>query len=69
VPGYPQTCSARQSAKVNYPDDKLLVALGTGKSWRAVSAATGIPFSTVQKHARLLCYSPSVRGRETRHGG
>ena len=25
-------------------------------------AATGIPFSTVQKHARLLGYSPPVRG-------
>jgi DNA invertase Pin-like site-specific DNA recombinase len=33
---------------------KLIVALDTGKSWRAVSVATGIPFSTVQKHARLL---------------
>ena len=39
---------------------KLIAALDTGKSWRAVSAATGIPFSTVQKHARLLGYSPPL---------
>jgi DNA invertase Pin-like site-specific DNA recombinase len=48
---------------------KLIAALDTGKSWRAVSAATSIPFSTVQKHARLFGYSPPGRGRETRHGG
>jgi hypothetical protein len=34
-----------------------------------VSAATGIPFSTFQSHARLLGYSPPVRQHETRHGG
>jgi DNA invertase Pin-like site-specific DNA recombinase len=38
--------------------EKLQAALDTGKSWRAVSAETGIPFSTVQKHARALGYSP-----------
>ena len=52
------------------PDRKKLIdALNTGKSWRAVSAATGIPFSTVQKRARLLGYSPPVRVRGTGHGG
>ena len=48
---------------------KLIAALDTGKSWRAVSAATGIPFSTVQKHARLLGYSPPMGQRGSRHGG
>jgi hypothetical protein len=47
---------------------KLIAALDTGMSWRAVSAATGIPFSTVQKHARLLGYSPPGRERENRDG-
>ena len=48
--------------------NKLIAALDTGKSWRAVSGATGLPFSTVQKHARLLGYSPPTREGETRHG-
>lgn len=47
---------------------KLMAALDCGQSWRAVSAATGIPFSTVQKHARLLGYSPPGRKRENGHG-
>jgi len=66
LPANLQRASERQGRR---PDDKLIAALDTGKSWRAVSAATGIPFSTVQKHARLLGYSPPVRGRENRHGG
>ena len=48
---------------------KLVAALDSGRSWRAVSAATGIPFSTVQKHARLLGYAPPGRGCEIGHGG
>jgi DNA invertase Pin-like site-specific DNA recombinase len=41
--------------------DKLRTALATGKSWRAVSASTGIPYSTVQKHAREMGYVPPGR--------
>ena len=41
--------------------EKLRMALDTGKSWHAVSIATGIPYSTVKKHARSLGYSPPER--------
>jgi DNA invertase Pin-like site-specific DNA recombinase len=41
--------------------DKLRMALDTGKPWHAVSVATGIPYSTVKKHARALGYSPPER--------
>src|SRR6476469_5391106 len=64
LPANQQRASERQGRP---PDDKLIAALDTGKSWRAVSAATGISFSTMQRHARLLGYSPLVRGREIRH--
>ena len=37
------------------------MALDTGTSWHAVSIATGIPYSTVKKHARALGYSPPER--------
>ena len=43
--------------------EKLSMALDSGKSWHAVSIATGIPYSTVKKHARALGYSPSERQR------
>ena len=42
---------------------KLRMALDTGKSWHAVSIATGIAYSTVKKHARALGYSPPERHR------
>jgi DNA invertase Pin-like site-specific DNA recombinase len=40
---------------------KLRMALETGESWHAVSMKTGIPYSTVKKHARALGYEPSRR--------
>jgi DNA invertase Pin-like site-specific DNA recombinase len=43
--------------------EKLRMALDSGKSWHAVSIATGIPYSTVKKHARALGYSPPERRR------
>jgi DNA invertase Pin-like site-specific DNA recombinase len=48
--------------------ETLRAALDTGQSWRAVSAATGIPVRTVQKHARLLGYSPPAGRRAGRRG-
>src|SRR5580704_10393279 len=42
---------------------KLRMALDTGLSWHAASIATGIPYSTVKKHARALGYSPVERRR------
>ena len=41
--------------------EKLRGALSAGKSWRATSVVTGIPYSTVQKHARALGYAPTGR--------
>ncbi len=41
--------------------EKLRAALDGGKSWRAVSIATRIPYSTVKKHARALGYEPPGR--------
>src|ERR1700738_5360576 len=42
--------------------EKLRVALDRGNSWHAVSIETGIPYSTVKKHARALGYEPRWRG-------
>jgi DNA invertase Pin-like site-specific DNA recombinase len=39
--------------------NKLVAALETGDSWRAVSRKTRIPYSTVKKHARALGYEPN----------
>jgi DNA invertase Pin-like site-specific DNA recombinase len=44
-----------------YNRAKLRMALDTGKPWHAVSMTTGIPYSTVKKHARALGYSPPER--------
>jgi DNA invertase Pin-like site-specific DNA recombinase len=41
--------------------EKLRAALDRGNSWHAVSIATGIPDSTVKKHARALGYEPRRR--------
>ncbi len=41
--------------------EKLRISLDTGHSWRAVSIATRIPYSTVKKHARALGYEPRRR--------
>jgi DNA invertase Pin-like site-specific DNA recombinase len=41
--------------------EKLRAVLETGTSWRSASAMTGIPYSTVQKHARALGYFPPER--------
>jgi DNA invertase Pin-like site-specific DNA recombinase len=43
--------------------EKLRMALDAGTSWHAASIATGIPYSTVKKHARALGYSPVDRRR------
>lgn len=43
--------------------DKLRMALDAGATWHAASRATGIPYSTVKKHARSLGYSPRERRR------
>jgi DNA invertase Pin-like site-specific DNA recombinase len=43
--------------------EKLRMALNSGKTWHAASIATGIPYSTVKKHARALGYSPPERRR------
>jgi DNA invertase Pin-like site-specific DNA recombinase len=40
---------------------RLREALDTGASWHAISCNTGIPYTTVKKHARLLGYSPPRR--------
>jgi DNA invertase Pin-like site-specific DNA recombinase len=42
--------------------EKLRAALASGQSWRAASTATGIPYSTIQKHARALGFSPQAQG-------
>jgi DNA invertase Pin-like site-specific DNA recombinase len=41
--------------------EKLRMALDAGKTWHAASLATGIPYSTVKKHARAMGYSPPER--------
>ena len=41
--------------------EKLRAALDRGNSWHAVSIETGIPYSTVKKHARVLGYEPRRR--------
>jgi DNA invertase Pin-like site-specific DNA recombinase len=43
--------------------EKLRMALEAGATWHAASLATGIPYSTVKKHARALGYSPVERRR------
>ena len=43
--------------------EELRMALDAGKTWHAASLATGIPYSTVKKHARALGYSPPMRHR------
>jgi DNA invertase Pin-like site-specific DNA recombinase len=43
--------------------EKLRMVLDAGESWHAASRATGIPYSTVKKHARGLGYSPQERRR------
>ena len=43
--------------------EKLRMALDAGQNWHAASIATGIPYSTVKKHARELGYSPTERRR------
>jgi DNA invertase Pin-like site-specific DNA recombinase len=43
-------------------EEKLRAALDTGKNWHRVSRSTGIPYSTVKKHARALGYEPPGRG-------
>jgi DNA invertase Pin-like site-specific DNA recombinase len=42
--------------------DKLRMALDAGETWHNASRTTGIPYSTVKKHARALGYSPPTRG-------
>ena len=42
--------------------DKLRMALDAGETWHNASRTTGIPYSTVKKHARALGYSPATRG-------
>jgi DNA invertase Pin-like site-specific DNA recombinase len=41
--------------------ERLGIALETGKPWHAVSQETGIPYTTVKKHARLMGYQPNRR--------
>ena len=41
--------------------EKLRMVLDAGQTWHAASIATGIPYSTVKKHARALGYSPPER--------
>jgi len=41
--------------------EKLRMVLDAGETWHAASRATGIPYSTVKKHARALGYSPPLR--------
>jgi DNA invertase Pin-like site-specific DNA recombinase len=51
--------------------EKLRAALDRGNSWHAVSIETGIPYSTVKKHARALGYEPrwpSAGEAKTAHG-
>jgi DNA invertase Pin-like site-specific DNA recombinase len=42
--------------------EKLRAVLDTGANWHRVSLSTGIPYSTVKKHARVLGYEPPGRG-------
>jgi len=42
-------------------EEKLRAALDTGKNWLQVSRSTGIPYSTIKKHARVLGYEPPGR--------
>jgi DNA invertase Pin-like site-specific DNA recombinase len=46
--------------------EKLRMVLDAGESWHAASRATGIPYSTVKKHARALGYSPPASPRFNR---
>jgi DNA invertase Pin-like site-specific DNA recombinase len=46
--------------------EKLRMVLDAGESWHAASRATGIPYSTVKKHARVLGYSPPASPRFNR---
>jgi hypothetical protein len=41
--------------------ENLRMVLDAGKTWHAASLATGIPYSTVKKHARAMGYSPPER--------
>jgi DNA invertase Pin-like site-specific DNA recombinase len=41
--------------------EKLRMVLDTGRSWRAASAETGLPYSTVKKHAKLMGYTPGTQ--------
>ena len=41
--------------------NKLRMVLEAGNTWHAASIVTGIPYSTVKKHARALGYSPPER--------
>ena len=43
--------------------EKLRMALDAGQNWHAASVATGIPYSTVKKHARALGYAPATGPR------
>ena len=43
--------------------ERLRVVLEAGKTWHAASLMTGIPYSTVKKHARVLGYLPPERRR------
>ena len=40
---------------------RLRAALDAGDSWHSISVKTGIPYSTVKKHARALGYKPGSR--------
>ena len=54
--------------------EKLRMVLDAGGSWHAVSLDTGIPYSTVKKHARLMGYAPrqqmnpAAKAAEMPHG-
>ena len=45
-------------------EEKLRAALDTGKNWHRVSRSTGIPYSTVKKHARRLGYEAPGRSAD-----
>ena len=45
----------------DHDKQRLRTALDSGASWHAVSVQTGIPYSTVKKHARALGYKPGSR--------
>jgi len=44
--------------------EKLRAALDMGANWHRVSLSTGIPYSTVKKHARELGYEPPGRSAD-----